>query len=191
MCAHMSSQNRVLLSCLYAKPFELATELIFYYCTTPSCHIDPFNFYSGAAALSASMTLLCCFQPQLPFCSGNPHFCLMTGQTLRCKVFHNSSWSYWAGYRGIHNVITQVYKLSLAFVGPGAGRNNSRMPNEALEQYWLVLHHTQQVIALHSKAFPSCQIYPNHPVHANLHTHTHICHGVCMYRYSPRKPRRT
>jgi len=149
MCAHMSTQNRVLLSCLYAKPFELTTELIFYYCTTSPCRIDPFNFYSGAAALSASMTLLCCFQPHLPFCSGNPHFCLMADQTLRCKVFHNSTWSYWAGYRDIH---------------------------------------TQQVIALHSKAFPSCQINPTHPVHAHLHTHTHICHGVCMYRYSPRKP---
>ena len=35
---HMRRQNLVLLSCLYAEPFELLIEIVFYYCTTPLCH---------------------------------------------------------------------------------------------------------------------------------------------------------
>jgi hypothetical protein len=40
----MRRQNLVPLSCLYAMPFELVTEIVFHHCTTPPCHkIDPFK----------------------------------------------------------------------------------------------------------------------------------------------------
>jgi len=35
---HMSRQNLVLVSFLYTEPFELVIEIVFHYCTTPSCH---------------------------------------------------------------------------------------------------------------------------------------------------------
>jgi len=37
---HMRRQNLVLFPCLYIEPsgFELVTEIIFHYCTTPPCH---------------------------------------------------------------------------------------------------------------------------------------------------------
>jgi len=40
----MRRQNLVTLSCSYAMPFELVTEIVFHYCTTPPYHkIDPFK----------------------------------------------------------------------------------------------------------------------------------------------------
>ena len=60
---HMCQQNFVPFPCLYSGLVELVTEVIFHYCTTPPCHkIDLFKrpFKAGAAALSASMMLLCC-----------------------------------------------------------------------------------------------------------------------------------
>ena len=35
---HMRQQNLVLLSRLYTEPFELVIQIVFHYCTTPSCH---------------------------------------------------------------------------------------------------------------------------------------------------------
>jgi len=35
---HMHHQNLVLLSCLYAKPFELVIEIVLHYSTSPLCH---------------------------------------------------------------------------------------------------------------------------------------------------------
>jgi len=35
---HMRRRNLVFLSCLYNEPSELVIEIIFHYCTTPSCH---------------------------------------------------------------------------------------------------------------------------------------------------------
>jgi len=41
---HMRQQNLVLFPCLYIELFELVTEVIFRYCTTPPCHkIDLFK----------------------------------------------------------------------------------------------------------------------------------------------------
>ena len=41
---HRRRQNFVLLSCLYIEPFELIIEIIFHYCTMPSCHkVDLFK----------------------------------------------------------------------------------------------------------------------------------------------------
>ena len=60
----MRRQNLVPFPCLYMKPFELVTEIIFHYCTTPPCGSATkcicSNVHSGAAALSAWMMLLCC-----------------------------------------------------------------------------------------------------------------------------------
>jgi len=35
---HMRRQNLVLSPCLYTEPFELAVEIVFYYCTKPPCN---------------------------------------------------------------------------------------------------------------------------------------------------------
>jgi len=62
---HMRQQNLVLFPCLYIELFELVIAVICHYCTTPPCHKinlfkRPFRGCGEAAALSASMKLLCC-----------------------------------------------------------------------------------------------------------------------------------
>ena len=69
----VAQANLVLLSCLYAEPFELVTEIA----TAPRLPATKLicsNVHSRAAALSASMMLLCCSLASCSFTSRKSSF---------------------------------------------------------------------------------------------------------------------
>jgi len=72
---HMRCQSLVLLSCLYTEPSELVIEIIFHTAPRlPATNLICSNVHSGAAALSASMMLLCRSLASSSFTTRKPSF---------------------------------------------------------------------------------------------------------------------
>ena len=76
---HMRRQNLVLSPCLYTEPFELAVEIVFYYCTKPPCNkinlIKRAFRGSRSERLDNASVLLVSLNFLYP---QNPYFCQMT-----------------------------------------------------------------------------------------------------------------
>ena len=95
ICVAHATPKFCSLSCfngLYTEPFELVVEIVFHYCTTPSCHQinrfespfpgSCFERLDDAFVLLISLIFLLSLE--------NHHFCQMTVLTLGCIVFDDS-----------------------------------------------------------------------------------------------------
>jgi len=151
----MRRQNLVPFPCLYMKPFELVTEIIFHYCTTPPCGSATkcicSNVHSGAAALSAWMMLLCCLLASSSFTLRKSSF--LSDDCLNSWIFSVQWFLLITMPSGLRFQNQFIYKKTLAYI---CFRNvpfvqpfsSYEKPKFGSELWFLLTHFWQQRMAL-------------------------------------------